>query len=133
MTQLTMPAPRDFGWSLKPNDSAFFDIQKRPNGQFSVVLNHALLRGVRAEMIHWWFLNFTRLSVQLPDTHGFEGQQVPAYLLWHPQDHLSATLKGKTAPDGTPQHGTKIHIREAMQYDRYGWQYPVDASLEVHY
>ncbi len=133
MTKFQMPAPRDFGWALKPNESAYFDIQKRPNGQFSVVLNHALLRGVRAEMIHWWFLNFTRLSVVLPDTPGYKGRQVPGYLLWHPRDHLSATLKGKTASDGTPQRGTKIHIREAMQYDKHGWKYPVDAALQVHY
>ncbi|MEO1028123.1 MAG: hypothetical protein AAFX02_03585, partial [Pseudomonadota bacterium] len=133
MTQLIMPKPRDFGWALKPNESAYFDIQKRFNGQFSVVLNHALLRGVRAEMIHWWFLNFTRLSVLLADTPGYEGRHVPGYLLWHPQDHLSATLQGKTAPDDTPQRGTKIHIREAMQYDKHGWKYPVDAALQVHY
>ena len=26
-----------------------------------------------------------------------------------------------------------IHIREAMQYETYGWKYPVDAKLQVHY
>ncbi|MEM7473342.1 MAG: hypothetical protein AAGF55_04120 [Pseudomonadota bacterium] len=133
MTQFTMPKARDFGWALKPNASAHFHIQKRPNGQFSVVLNHALLRGVRAEMIYWWFLNFTRLSVHLRDTPGYEGQHVSAYLLWHPRDHLSATLSGKTAEDGAPQPGTKIHIREAMQYEKHGWKYPVDAALTVQY
>lgn len=132
-TELSMPAARDFGWTLKPNESAHFDIQKRPNGQFSVVLNHALLRGVHAEMIHWWFRNFTRLSVRLTDTPGYEGQTVPGYWLWHPQDHLSAELSGPLAADGTPRAGTKIHIREAMQYEKYGWKYPVDAKLQVHY
>ncbi|MEO1796840.1 MAG: hypothetical protein AAFR53_07480 [Pseudomonadota bacterium] len=132
MTELTMPAARDFGWALKPNDSALFDIHERPNGQFSVVLNHALLRGVRAEMIHWWFLNFTRLSVSLPDTPGYEGTKVPAYLLWHPQDHVSAELSGPTGQGGAPQRGTKIRIREAMQYEKHGWRYPVDSELEVH-
>ena len=133
MTNLTMPAARHFGWALKPNDSAYFNIHERPNGQFIVVLNHALLRGVRAEMIHWWFLNFTRLSVRLPDTPNYEGHEVPAYLLWHPQDHLSAELSGHTARDGSPQRGTKIHIREAMQYEEHGWAYPVDTKLQVHY
>ena len=130
---LKMPAARDFGWALKPTGSAHFDIHKRPNGQFSVVLNHALLRGVRAEMIYWWFRNFTRLSVSLTDTPGFEDQSVPAYWLWHPQDHLSAELSGPLAADGTPRAGTRIHIREAMQYAKYGWKYPVDAKLQVHY
>ncbi|MEO0809474.1 MAG: hypothetical protein AAFW82_02330 [Pseudomonadota bacterium] len=56
MSNLQMPAAREFGWSLKPISSSLFDICKRDNGQFCVVLNHALLRGVRAEMVHWWFL-----------------------------------------------------------------------------
>jgi hypothetical protein len=132
-TELTMPAARDFGWTLKPNESAWFDIHQRPNGQFSVVLNHALLRGVRAEMLHWWFHNFTRLSVRLMDIPGYEGRTVPAYWLWHPQDHHSAELSGPLAADGTPRAGTKIHICEAMQYEAYGWTYPVDTTLQVHY
>jgi len=130
---LTMPAVRDLGWALKPNESAHFHIHQRANGQFSVVLNHALLRGVRAEMIHWWFRNFTKLKVRLTDTPGFEGQAVPAYWLWHPQDHHSAELSGPLSADGSPRAGTKIHIREAMQYETYGWKYPVDTKLQVHY
>ena len=133
MTKLTMPKACDFDWALRPAESAYFHIQKRPNGQFSGVLNHALLRGVRVEMILWWFLNFTLLSVNLPDTPGYEGSCVPAYLLWHPLDHLSATLTGKTAGDGTPQPGTKIYIGEAVPYDKHGWKYLVDAALTVHY
>ena len=81
MARLTMPPERKFGWELKPNTSSHFAIHERDNGQFCVVLNHALLRGVTSEMLHWWFLNFTRLSVHLPDTPGYEGSNVPAYLL----------------------------------------------------
>lgn len=133
MTDLTMPAPRDFGWALKPMSSSHFKIQQKPNGQFCVVLNHSLLRGVTSQMIHWWFLNFTRLTVRLVDVPGYENQNVPAYLLWHPIDHLSADLSGALAPQGHPKAGTKIHIREAMQYDKYGWKYPVDNALTVYY
>ncbi|MEL6575388.1 MAG: hypothetical protein AAFQ81_05795 [Pseudomonadota bacterium] len=129
-----MPPMRDFGWPLKARESSRFDITKRDNGQFTVVLNHALLRGVRAEMIAWWFRNFTRLRVSLTDVAGYEGETVPAYLLWHPSDHLDATLIGRRAQDGAPLPGeTRIHIREAMQYLRYGWKYPVDAKLTVAY
>ncbi|MEM9763526.1 MAG: hypothetical protein AAF968_13635 [Pseudomonadota bacterium] len=126
----SMPPMRDFGWPLKELGSTHFGINKRENGQFTVVLNHALLRGVRAEMIAWWFRNFTRLRITLRDVAGYEGETVPAYLLWHPSDHLDATLIGRTAQDGSPLPGeTRIHIREAMQYLRYGWKYPVDATL----
>ena len=133
MTKLTMPAKRDFGWSLKPVSSSHFDIHQKDNGQFCVVLNHALLRGVSAEMIAWWFQNFTRLKVRLRDVPGYEGKQVPGYWLWHPIDHHSAELSGSLGPDGVAKTGCSIHIREAMQYDRYGWKYPVDNKLKVFY
>ena len=132
-THLEMPTARAFGWALKPNDSAYFEIDTRPNGQFSVVLNHALLRGVTAEMIHWWFRHFPNLSVRLENVPQYDGKSVPAYMLWHPVDHHSAALSGKIAPDGAPVPGTMIHIREAMQYETYGWKYPVDAKLKIFY
>lgn len=133
MTDLQMPAARDFGWALKPVSSSQFEIHKYDNGQFCSVLNHALLRGVSAEMIEWWFLNFTRLTVRLRDVPGYEGQQVPAYWLWHPVDHMSAKLSGILGPGGVAQPGCSIRIREAMQYDRFGWKYPVDTQLKVFY
>ncbi|MEM9436984.1 MAG: hypothetical protein AAGA15_08075 [Pseudomonadota bacterium] len=133
MTTLKMPPARDFGWSLKPTSSAAFKIHKRENGQFCVVLNHALLRGVRAEMIHWWFLHFPQLRVLLEDVPGYEGKTVPGYLLWHPVDHVSANLLGKLGPGNTSKPGCKIHIQEAMQYDRHGLKYPVDSALTVYY
>ena len=133
MPELEMPPARDFGWKLKPLESSLFAIHKRDNGQFCVVLNHALLRGVSAEMIHWWFLHFTNLQVRLRDVPGYDGMTVPAYLLWHPVDHVSATLRGNLGPGRTARPGCSIQIREAMQYDTYGWKYPVDATLKVVY
>ena len=99
-----------------------------------VVLNHALLRGVSAEMLTWWFRTFTQLRVTLDNVPGYEAQTVPAYLLWHPSDHFNATLKGDTGPGGVPVAGsTRIHIQEAMQYQTYGWDYAVNAELTVAY
>ena len=133
MSDLVMPPARDYGWELKPVSSSHFEIHKKANGQFCVVLNHALLRGVSAEMLRWWFRNFTDLKVRLNGVPGYDGKVVPAYLLWHPSDHVNATLSGTRALDGTAQAGCKIHIQEAMQYDTYGWKYPVDAELTVAY
>ena len=128
-----MPQEREFGWDLKPISSANFAIHERENGQFCVVLHHALLRGVTSEMLHWWFLNFTNLEITLKDIAGYEGQNVPAYWLWHPSDHLSAKLSGDLGPDGTAQAGAFIEIQEAMQYAKYGWKYPVNNKLKVFY
>ena len=131
MADLDMPAARDFGWTLKPVSSSHFEIVEKPNGQVCVVLNHALLRGVSEEMLRWWFLHFTTLKVRLRDVPGYDGQAVPTYWLWHPVDHHSAELSGQTGPGGTAKPGCNIRIREAMQYDRYGWRYKVDQMLKV--
>lgn len=133
MTAFAMPAERDFGWLLKTTDSTCFDIHKRANGQFCVVLNHSLLRGVTSEMIFWWFQNFANLKVTLRDVPGYESQSVAAYLLWHPADHCSARLLGETGPGGTARAGNRIHIREAMQYEKYALKYPVDTALDIFY
>ena len=133
MTDLQMPPERKFGWELKPIESSHFAIHERANGQFCVVLNHALLRGVTSEMLRWWFLNFTNLRVNLKDVDGYEGESLPAYLLWHPSDHLSAELSGSLGPGSTAQAGVFIEIKEAMQYLKYGWKYPVNNKLTVFY
>lgn len=133
MTDLQMPPARDFGWELRPNSSSHFAIRERSNGQFCVVLNHALLRGCSATMIHWWFLHFPNLLVKLVDIPPYESQRVPAYYLWHPVDHYSATLSGRLGPNDTARPGASIKIREAMQYEMYGWKYPVDTSLKIFY
>ena len=65
MAELSMPPERAFGWNLKPITSAHFAIHERDNGQFCVILHHALLRGVTSEMLHWWFLHFTSLRTTL--------------------------------------------------------------------
>ncbi|MEO1731412.1 MAG: hypothetical protein AAFR64_11805 [Pseudomonadota bacterium] len=131
--EFDMPQERDFGWKLKGVETTDFQIVERDNGQFCAVLGHSLLRGVTSEMIYWWFKNFGNLAVILEDTPGFEGQSVPAYLLWHPSDHCSATLSGALAADGTAQAGAKIHIQEAMQFKSYGMKYPVNTALNIFY
>ncbi|MEM9372874.1 MAG: hypothetical protein AAGA55_04450 [Planctomycetota bacterium] len=133
MTSLQMPRARAFGWKLRETGSSHFRILRRPNGQFCVVLNHGILRGVTCEMLRWWFLNFPNLRVRLIDVPGYEEQLVPAYLLWHPIDHYDARLFGRLGPGGTARAGAGIHIREAMQYDRYGWRYPADTRIRIFY
>ena len=121
MTNLTMPAERDFGWKLKPVSSSYFDIHKKDNGQFCVALNHALLRGVSTEMLAWWFQNFPHQTDRLQDVPGYEGTQEPGSWRWHQIGHHSAELSGDLGPGGVAKKGCRIQIREAMQYERYGW------------
>ncbi len=133
MNALTMPKERYFGWQLKSLASTKFGIHQKDNGQFCVVLNHSLIRGINSEMLHWWFLNFPNLTVNLVDIEGYEGEKVPAYLLWHPSDHLSVSLSGNLGARSTSKAGGAIEIKEAMQYLKYGWKCPVDDKLRIFY
>lgn len=129
---LQLPKERQYGWPLKPIESTLFEIIKRPNGQYCVVLQHSLIRGVTCEMIHWWFLHFPDLSVRLEDTPGYEGKTVPAYFLWHPSDHIGVKLVGRASQSGSNK-GRKIKIQEVMQAKSYGDKYPVDNAMTVLY
>ncbi len=133
MSKLSMPKERKFEWKLKPVSSVEWGQVKNQSGQICVVLEHSLLRGVTSKMISWWFKNFANLRVTLNDVEGYEGKKVPAYLLWHPSDHISAQFKGKLGDNNTAQAGAKIHIQETMQYDKYDFKYPVDQELEIFY
>lgn len=133
MQKLSMPNERKFEWKLKPISSVHWGQVKNKSGQICVVLEHSLLRGVTSEMIFWWFKNFANLNVTLEDVEGYEGQKVPAYLLWHPSDHIAVQFKGKLGKNNTAIAGGKIHIQEAMQYLRYGFKYPVDNKLKIFY
>ncbi len=133
MKNLSMPQKRDYGWTLKETSSTYFGIHKRENGQFCVILNHSLLRGVTAEMIYWWFRNFQNIKVKLNGIKGFENKLVPAYLLWHPSDHVNALLYQKNALHKQAETGDTIHIQETMQYETYQWKYPVNKKLSIFY
>ena len=133
MQKLSMPQERKFEWELKPVSSVHWGQVKNKSGQLCVVLEHSLLRGVTSEMIAWWFKNFANLMVTLKDVEGYEGKKVPAYLLWHPSDHVNAQFKGNLGENNSARAGAKIHIKETMQYKKYGFKYPVDQELEIFY
>ncbi|WP_122082056.1 hypothetical protein [Vibrio coralliirubri] len=133
MQKLIMPKERKFGWKLKPTSSVHWGQTVNKSGQICVVLEHSLLRGVTSEMIAWWFNNFANLSVTLEDIKGYEGVKVPAYLLWHPSDHIAVQMSGKLGVNNTAVAGGKIHIKEAMQYNKYGFKYPVNNKLKIFY
>lgn len=133
MSKLTMPKERKFEWKLKSISSVEWGQVKNKSGQICVVLEHSLLRGVTSEMISWWFKNFANLRVTLNDVEGYEGKKVPAYLLWHPSDHINAQFKGQLGKNNIARAGAKIHIQETMQYKKYDFKYPVDQELEIFY
>ncbi|MEM9024196.1 MAG: hypothetical protein AAGB22_10665, partial [Bacteroidota bacterium] len=133
MDKLIVPKARKFGWKLKPVSSVHWGQVRNKTGQICVVLEHSLLRGVTCEMLHWWFRHFPNLKVRLEDVEGYYHTSVPAYLLWHPSDHVGARLIGDPHKNATSRAGLKIGIKEVMQYNKYDLKYPVDAALTIFY
>jgi len=75
---------------------------KLPSGQLTAQIHHGVLEGVTTEMMEWFFNNMDAV-VKL------NGVEVPAYWLWHHEDHILALAardkEGKMVG---------LHIREAF-------------------
>lgn len=125
-----LPPPRDYGWHLKQPSSTNFQIVHKDNGQMCIVLTHSIVRGVTCEMIHFWFQHFCQSKVRLENVPGFEGKTVPFYWLWHPYDHVSATMKNPSK-EGLLTAGSSIQICEYMQSDVHGDKFPVNSTMAV--
>lgn len=125
------PSRRKFGWALKEDLTAsVFHLERKANGQLAIMLHHPTIRGgCTCEMLYWWFQHFANLKVRLLNVEGWEDEVVSAYFLWHPTDHIAATL-----PHGglwTP--GDKLCIQEMLQYDVHGASFYVNDELELYH
>jgi len=124
--------PLDYGWHLKQNNNTLFTTVPKDNGQFAVILNHPIIRGVTTEMLRWWFQRFLSLKVKLYNVPGVEdGRVVPAYFLWHPQDHIGVKAVSGTDENGFMTKGTVAALAEAMDSEKYGYKYLMDSSLNI--
>ena len=84
---MELPEKRNFGWDLKPFDSAHTEVNILPSGQTELIIDHSFIKGIRADMLVWWFQHFPYLTV----TKG--GRKYTAYDLWHPYDHVHVGAK----------------------------------------
>ncbi|MBT7075288.1 MAG: hypothetical protein HN922_10315 [Anaerolineae bacterium] len=105
---MNLPDKREFGWTLKPLESASTTFQKLPTGQYELRIEHDTIRNVSTEMIRWWFENFINLTVTLM------GKEYPAYHLWHPFDHISVA-KVSASNGIILKEGDFVQINEAFQ------------------
>lgn len=100
-----LPAPRNFGWKMKPLDSAqtCFEIH---DGVFHLEIEHDLIKGVTPAMLAWWFSHIGGDMV-------YQGRTYPKYLVWHPIDHIHWAL-AKPSPRGDAAQGAHFRIVEAF-------------------
>lgn len=105
-----MPEPRDFGWQLKPVESAATQMTRLPTGQFELTIDHDVIHGVTTDHLVWWFTHFFSLRIV------YRGTEYPAYHLWHPLDHIDvAKVGGSDGPE--VREGDRITLHEALQRD----------------
>lgn len=85
----TLPPERDFGWHMKPLESAVTRFAITDAGVLDLTIDHDLIRGVTPSMLLWWFRN-------IGGDMTCQGRTYPRYLVWHPKDHIHWSLaKGR--------------------------------------
>jgi hypothetical protein len=84
-----LPPERDFGWKMKPLESAKTDFTIDEDGVFKLTIEHDSICGVTPQMLFWWFNN-------LSGDMTYKGKLYPKYLVWHPKDHIHWNLIKKT-------------------------------------
>ena len=52
---MELPAPLEFGWQMKPLESAKTTLQYLPDGRLELTISHDLLKGITPHMLYWWF------------------------------------------------------------------------------
>lgn len=113
----TLPPERDFGWKMKPLDSAKTSFITDNNGVFKLTIEHDIINGVTPKMLLWWFQN-------IGGEMTYQGKAYPKYLVWHPGDHIRWSL-AKTSSYKNIGVGSYFRIVEA--FDR-NMEFLVDST-----
>ena len=118
---MQLPEPREFGWELKNFDNAHSTVTHLSDGRTLFEVDHPPVRDVTAEMLAWWYGIYADLTLVI------DGDVYPAFLVSHPQDHISLG-SDKAAPDGPLRAGDFVLLQEAYQRNP---KYALDERLEV--
>ncbi len=118
---MQLPEPREFGWELKSFDNAHSMVTHLPDGRTLFEVDHPPVRDVTAEMLSWWYGVYADLTLVI------DGQTYPAFMVSHPQDHISLDSE-KASPEGPLTAGDFVNVKEAYQRNP---KYMLDERLEV--
>ena len=104
----TLPAERDFGWKMKPLESARTNFAIDHGGVFRLTIEHDTIFGVTPKMLLWWFKN-------IGGEMTYKGRIYQKYLVWHPKDHIYWSCTNKSA---NKEIGKGSHFRIVEAFDR---------------
>ena len=103
-----LPPERNFGWKMKPLESAKTNFTIDKDGVFKLTIEHDTICEVTPKMLFWWFQN-------IGGEMTYKGKTYPKYLVWHPKDHIHWSLTNKSA---NKEIGTGSHFRIVEALDR---------------
>jgi hypothetical protein len=103
---MKLPAPLNFGWKMKPVESARTSFERMSRDVFDLRIEHDLLRGITPRMLYWWF---THIGGNMT----WQGQEYSRYRVWHPLDHIHWEL-ARPAEGGGAGAGASFRIVEAF-------------------
>lgn len=101
-----LPPARDFGWKMKPLESARTKFNILRGNVYELTIEHSTVRGVTPAMLLWWFRN-------IGGDMEYDGRSYPRYLVWHPDDHIHWAL-ARPSETGGADVGAAFHIVEAF-------------------
>jgi hypothetical protein len=99
--------PLDFGWKMKPLNSAKTDFTISTNGVYHLHIEHDILKDITPQMLEWWFKN-------IGGEIKYQGRVYSRYRVWHPLDHIHWELHKNTRADGSIGEGSYFRIVEAF-------------------
>ena len=106
MARLPLPPSRPVLWPLRTADPDRSSIQHLPHHRMRITIDHEPLPGITPSMLLWWFQH-------IGDVIAYGEQELSAYLVWHPLDHIRWEL-ARPAPGGGAGEGARFRIVEAF-------------------
>lgn len=115
-----LPPKRNFGWKMKPLESAKTNFIIDDDGVFKLSILHDTITGVSPDMLLWWFKN-------IGGEMYYKGKIYPKYLVWHPNDHIHWSLANNSGNNKVGE-GSYFRIVEAFNRNQ---NYLIDSVEQV--
>jgi hypothetical protein len=104
---MKLPEPLEFGWKMKPLQSAQTALKHLEDGRLELTIVHDVLKGITPAMLHWWFSN-------IGGEMTYQGNKgYTRYRVWHPRDHIHWEL-ARASANGKAEAGAVFRIVEAF-------------------
>lgn len=104
-------APRPAFWTYPKLSEAIYKTEILPNGKIHIFIQHPILKGIKPEMVAWFYQNLASGKAKMED-----GKEYPYYQLFHLSEHGQTRVESP-ATDGTSGMGTGAII---YRQERFG-------------